>query len=377
MTYLDHAATTPVRPEALAAFTHACEVGGNASSIHAAGRAARRLLEDARESVAASLGAEPAEVIFTSGGTEAANLAVIGAGRAIRALDKKASVAVSAIEHPAVLEAARAVGKRLEVLPVDSSSRLRLEALGSLPRTTGLISVMWVNNETGVVQPMDAVVEAGLASGALVHSDAVQAIGHEAVSFGDSGLDLLSFSGHKVGAPVGIGALLAKRGVNFARTSFGGGQERGVRSGTLNVAGAAALAAACAAAVGSRDAEAERLRTLRRVVEDSLVAIDGVHVTAVGLEESMRSPGIVHAIVEDVDADSLQFALDRAGIATSSGSACRAGVQEPSYVIEAMGLPWVRGGLRCSLGWTSRIEDVEAFAAHIAAAIAAARAAHN
>ncbi len=377
MIYLDHASTTPVRPEALEAFLRACEVGGNASSIHATGRAARRVLEEARESIAATLGAEPAEVIFTSGGTEAANLAVFGAGRAVRALDKKASVAVSSIEHPAVLEAARAVGKRLQILQVDSDSQLRVEALGALPPETGLISVMWVNNETGMVQPLDAVVAAGHAYGALVHSDAVQAVGHVPVSFRDSGLDLLSFSGHKIGAPVGIGALIAKRGVQLAKTSYGGDQERGVRSGTLNVAGAAALAVACAAAVSSREAEAERLRALRRIAEDSLVAIDGVRVTGVGLEKSQRSPAIVHAVVEGVDADSLQFALDRAGIATSSGSACRAGVQEASYVIEAMGLPWVRGGLRCSLGWTSEAEDVEVFSAHIAGAIAAARAAHN
>ncbi|MDN5558370.1 MAG: cysteine desulfurase [Ruaniaceae bacterium] len=377
MIYLDHASTTPVRPEALEAFLRACEVGGNASSIHATGRAARRVLEEARESIAATLGAEPAEVIFTSGGTEAANLAGFGAGRAVRALDKKASVAVSSIEHPAVLEAARAVGKRLQILQVDSDSQLRVEALGALPPETGLISVMWVNNETGMVQPLDAVVAAGHAYGALVHSDAVQAVGHVPVSFRDSGLDLLSFSGHKIGAPVGIGALIAKRGVQLAKTSYGGDQERGVRSGTLNVAGAAALAVACAAAVSSREAEAERLRALRRIAEDSLVAIDGVRVTGVGLEKSQRSPAIVHAVVEGVDADSLQFALDRAGIATSSGSACRAGVQEASYVIEAMGLPWVRGGLRCSLGWTSEAEDVEVFSAHIAGAIAAARAAHN
>ena len=377
MIYLDHASTTPVRPEALEAFLRACEVGGNASSIHATGRAARRVLEEARESIAATLGAEPAEVIFTSGGTEAANLAVFGAGRAVRALDKKASVAVSSIEHPAVLEAARAVGKRLQILQVDSDSQLRVEALGALPPETGLISVMWVNNETGMVQPLDAVVAAGHAYGALVHSDAVQAVGHVPFSFRDSGLDLLSFSGHKIGAPVGIGALIAKRGVQLAKTSYGGDQERGVRSGTLNVAGAAALAVACAAAVSSREAEAERLRALRRIAEDSLVAIDGVRVTGVGLEKSQRSPAIVHAVVEGVDADSLQFALDRAGIATSSGSACRAGVQEASYVIEAMGLPWVRGGLRCSLGWTSEAEDVEVFSAHIAGAIAAARAAHN
>ena len=197
----------------------------------------------------------------------------------------------------------------------------------------------------------------------------------------DSGLDLLSFSGHKIGAPVGIGALIAKRGaVQLAKTSYGGDQERGRALRNLSTwRGPRRSLWRARRPWAATEAEAERLRALRRIAEDSLVAIDGVHVTGVGLEKSQRSPAIVHAVVERVDADSLQFALSRhrAGIATSSGSACRAGVQEPSYVIEAMGLPWVRGGLRCSLGWTSEAEDVEVFSAHIAGAIAAARAAHN
>lgn len=372
--YLDHAATTPVRPEAMEAFQRACEVGGNASSIHAIGRGARRLLDEAREEIAAVLGAEPAEVIFTSGGTEAANLAVLGAGRSLRSLDPGTVVAASAIEHPAVLSAVDALGGPSTLLPVGQDSLLDTAALGELSASAGLLSVMWVNNETGVVQPIERVVETGRALGAYVHSDAVQAIGHVPVHFAESGLDLLSFSGHKIGAPVGIGVLLAKRGVNLARLTHGGDQERGVRSGTLNVAGAAALAAALTAATADLEGEAGRLRELRDVAERALVAIDRVYVTGVGLETEQRSPAIVHAVVEGVDADSLQFAFDRAGIAVSSGSACRAGVQEPSHVIDAMGLPWERGGLRCSLGWTSRIEDVEAFAASVSGAIAAARA---
>lgn len=374
MTYLDHAATTPVRPEALAAFQRACEVGGNASSIHADGRAARRVLDEARESVAASIGAEPVEVLFTSGGTEAANLAVLGAGRALRALDPDNLVAASAIEHPAVLGALSELGGATRLLPVQTNSLLDATALSELPPSAGLISVMWVNNETGVVQPIEQVVDVGNQIGALVHSDAVQAVGHLPVRFADSGLDMLSFSGHKIGAPVGIGTLVARRGVNLARLSFGGDQERGVRSGTLNVAGAAALAAALEAATSDLANEAARLRELSAIAEAALEAIDGVAVTGTDLSPEQRSPAIVHAVVDGVDADSLQFAFDRAGIAVSSGSACRAGVQEPSHVIEAMGSPWVRGGLRCSLGWTSQRADVEAFAASVAEAIVAARA---
>lgn len=376
MIYLDHAATTPVRPEALEAFTRACEVGGNASSIHASGRAARRVLDEARESVAASVGAEPAEIVFTSGGTEAANMAVLGTGRVLRGMDS-GTIAVSAVEHPAVLAAAEALGGPIEKIAVTGQSLIDTECLAELPESTGLISVMWVNNETGVIQPISAAVEVARIRGAHAHSDAVQAIGQVPVSFRDSELDLMSFSGHKIGAPVGIGVLVVKRGVNLARITHGGDQERGVRSGTLNVAGAAALAAALNAATTDIDGEAERLRSLARVAQEALIAVDGVTVTGADLPDHQRSPAIVHAVVEGVDADSLQFGFDRAGIAMSSGSACRAGVQEPSHVIEAMGLPWVRGGLRCSLGWTSRREDVEAFAASAQGAIAAARAAHG
>lgn len=388
---LDHAATTPVRPEAMEAYVRACESGGNASSVHALGRAARRLLDESREEIAELLGADPAEVIFTSGGTEGANLAVLGGGRVARqrvlaregavANDvavvnpESVPVAISAGEHPAVLAAADALGGEIVRLPVDSDSRVSVSALADLPGSTALISMMWVNNETGVVQPVSAVVEAARSRSSAVHSDAVQAIGHVPVHFHESGLDLLSFSGHKIGAPIGIGALLARRDAPLAPLTFGGGQERGVRSGTLNVPGAAALAAALRLSVVRLDEEAARLRGLRAVAEAALAAIPDVRVTAAGRPETDRSPATVHAVVAGVDADALQFALDRAGIAASSGSACRAGVQEPSHVIEAMGLEDIRGGLRCSLGWTSTAEDVEAFAAAVGPAIAAARAA--
>ena len=244
-TYLDHAASSPVLPEAAAAM--AAELGrpGNPSSLHAAGRAARRALEEARESLAADLGARPAEVVFTSGGTEANNLALLGA----RA-EGRGEVAVSAIEHPSVA----AVRQRLAevaVLPVHETGHLDLDrATGLLGRRTGLVSVMWVNNETGAVQPVAAVAERAHAVGALAHSDAVQAFGHLPVGFARSGLDLLSVSAHKLGGPVGIGALVVRRGVTVVPTGFGGGQEARLRSGTVPVALAAGFATAARVACG-------------------------------------------------------------------------------------------------------------------------------
>lgn len=379
MTYLDHAATTAVRPEAVRVWHDTALQLGNPSSLHGPGRRVRALLEEARETIAAVLDCDPTEVILTSGGTEADNLAIAGTARARRAATGANRVAVSAIEHPAVLESALALrveGFEVELLPVGRDGRLRECALEALDEHTAVVSVMWANNETGVVQPLEAVVARARELGVPVHTDAVQAVGHVEVSFRRAGVDLLSLSGHKLGAPVGVGALLARRGTPLAPVTHGGGQERGVRSGTLNAAGAAALAAALTAAA----AEVERSgqRELRRRLEACLAAIPGVHISGAGLPEAQRLPTHAHAVIDGVDADALLFALDRAGIAASSGSACRAGVQEPSHVIEAMGFSaeQARGGLRCSLGWTSTAADVAALAAVIAEVVTRARAAH-
>lgn len=376
MHYLDHAATTAVRPEARAAYLEALAHTGNAGAGHATGRRARRTLDEARETVATLLGSDPAEVVFTSGGTEADNLAVMGTARARRHLAHR--VAVSAVEHHAVLDAAGALeGFAVDILPVDRDGRVSsLDALGD---GTALVSVMWANNETGVLQPIDAVVERARAFGVPVHTDAVQAVGHVPVDFRASGVDLLSLSGHKFGAPVGIGALLARRDVPLLPIGHGGGQERGVRSGTANVAGAAALAAALAAAVDELGGETARQRGLRDEILTALAALDGVHPTATGLPPHLRHPAIAHAVIEGADADTLLFALDRAGIAASAGSACRAGVHEPSHVVRAMG--WGAehgtGTLRCSVGWDTTAADVAAFVAVVGDAVGRARRAHR
>ena len=378
MTYLDHAATTTARPEAVAAYLAALRHTGNAAAVHSPGRQARRLLEEAREEIAAHLGCDPPEVIFTSGGTEADNLAVMGTARARRTVARR--VAVSAVEHHAVLEAAHALagdGFCCDVLPVDGDGRLT--DLAALCADTAVVSVIWANNETGVVQPLDAVVERARALRIPCHTDAVQAVGHLPVDFRASGVDLLSFSGHKLGAPVGIGALLARRDVPLHPINFGGGHERGIRSGTANVAGAVALAAALGAALHDLNREAARQRALRDEILAALGALDGVFLTGAALPPAQRHPSIAHAVVEGVDADALLFALDRAGIAASAGSACRAGVHEPSHVVLAMG--WdaehARGTLRCSVGWNSTTADVAAFCAGVGDAIGRARRAHR
>ncbi len=376
MHYLDHAATTTVRPEAAEAYREELRHTGNASSVHAAGRRARRRLEEARERIAALLGADPAGVILTSGGTEADAVAVIGGGRARRRTLGRDVVVVSAIEHPAVLGAAAALeaeGFVRRTLPVDSTGIVLADSLPAIDETTALVSVMWANNETGVLQPVADVVERARRCGALVHTDAVQAVGHVPVDVDGAGVDLLSLSGHKVGAPAGIGALLVRRGVTLDSLVRDGSHERS--GGTANVAGAVALATALEIAVTSMASEMVRLRALRDELIRALVGVGGVHVSGAGLPEELRLPTIAHAVLEGVRADPLLFALDRAGIAASAGSACRAGVQEPSHVVLAMGFAAEHGrsGLRCSLGWDSTSEDVAAFVGVIGDAVRRAR----
>ena len=327
-TYLDHAASSPALPEAVAAMTDALGLPGNPSSLHTAGRGTRRILEEARESLAADLGAAPGEVVFTSGGTEANNLALLGA-----VTPDRPQVAVSAIEHPSVAAAAG----RLEVLalPVLATGHLDPDAARGLvgPRTA-LVSVMWVNNETGAVQPVDEVVALAHCVGALAHSDAVQAFGHLPLHFGESGLDLLSVSAHKLGGPVGIGALVVRRGVTLVPSGFGGGQEARLRSGTVPVALAAGFAAASRVVLEGREAVAQRLAGLRdRLISGALAAVTDVVANTVG----PCSPAIVNLTFAGTRADDVLLLLDAAGIDASTGSACTAGVHQPSEVLLAMG----------------------------------------
>lgn len=378
--YLDHAASSPLRPAAREAWLAASEFTGNANATHSAGQSAKRVLEDAREQVAALLGAQPAEVIFTSGGTEGAALAVLGT---------PGPVVVSAIEHPAVLESARmraARGEQVAFVPAASSGRVDPAELAAaisasaisaqaIAAGTGLVSLMWVNNETGVVQPIREMVAAAHATGALAHSDAVQAVGHLEVNFQESGLDLLSLSGHKFGAPKGTGVLLARKRLTLTPLAGGGGQERKVRSGTVDVAGAAALAAALGEAVAARTAEAARLREFRTQIAGALAALPGVRITGANLAEDQRAPGIVHAIFEGLRSEDLLFALDRAGIQASAGSACTAGVHQPSHVVLAMGGTDAEAAatLRCSLGWSTSQADVAAIVTALPQAVERAR----
>jgi cysteine desulfurase len=375
-------------PAALAAFVDEAQQVGNASSLHAAGRAARRVVEESRESIAASLGARPSEVLFTGGGTEADNLAVKGIFWGRRAQDlRRNRVLVSAVEHHAVLDPAfwlaGHAGAEIVLLPVDHDGRVDLDALraelAAHPDETALVSVMWANNEVGTVQPVRDVVRIAHQHGVPVHTDAVQAVGQLDVDFAASGVDALTVTGHKLGGPLGVGALLARRDLALEAVQHGGGQERGVRSGTLDVPAIRAFAVALAEAVAGRDERAARLAALR----DRLIA--GVRNAAPdavlrgpdpAAAPADRLPGNAHFTFPDAEGDSLLYLLDSAGVQASTGSACQAGVPQPSHVLLAMGVPegQARGALRFSLGATSTPDDVDRLVAALPAVVARAQA---
>lgn len=372
--YLDHAATTDLSPAARGALVAALAVRGNPSSVHTSGRRARAVLEEARESLAASLGAHPTEIVLTSGGTEADNLAVLGAVRA-RVPEGRDRAVVSATEHAAIAELAGVVP--VDLVPVSSAGQIDVAALRQLVVPgTAVVSVQWVNNETGVVQPVDDVVAAAGAAGAWSHSDAVQAVGHVPVAFAASGLDLMTVSAHKVGGPVGIGALLVRRGIELAAVTHGGGQERKLRSGTQQAALAAGFAAAVAEVVAGLEVEAPRLAQLR----DRLWAgIRQVVPDAVRSGAEPLSPAILNVTVPDTRSADLVFLLDRAGIDCSTGSACHAGVTQPSEVLLAMGRSpaAAASAVRFSFGAGSTAADVDAVLAALPDAVARARAAYS
>ncbi|MFF1251205.1 cysteine desulfurase family protein [Pseudarthrobacter sp. NPDC058329] len=381
--YLDHAATTPLSPEALAALTRELARTGNPSSLHGSGRRARRAVEDAREALAASAGAHPSEVIFTSGGTEADNLAVKGLYWA-RAGGNPARrrILCSAVEHHAVMDTVewleRHEGAAVTWLPVDADGVVDLPFLEAElsrdPDTIALVTVMWANNEVGTIQPIARIVELAHAAGIPVHSDAVQAFGALPVDFKASGLDAMSVSGHKIGGPVGVGALLLGRSVKLTPVQHGGGQERDVRSGTLDTASIAAFAAAAESAAAHLGPESARIAALR----DRLV--DGVRervpeAVLRGAAGDGRLPGNAHFTFPGCEGDSLLFLLDLAGVESSTGSACTAGVPRPSHVLLAMGLDeeTARGAQRFTLGHSSKGEDVDALLAALPGAYARAR----
>lgn len=381
--YLDHAATTPLSPEALAALTRELARTGNPSSLHGSGRRARRAVEDAREAIAAAAGAHPSEVIFTSGGTESDNLAVKGLyWSRVAENPARRRILCSAVEHHAVLDTVewleRHEGAEVAWLPVDSEGVVELTALEKElsrdPDTIALATVMWANNEVGTIQPVSRIVELAHAAGVPVHSDAVQAFGSLPVDFKASGLDAMSISGHKIGGPVGVGALLLGRAVKLTPVQHGGGQERDVRSGTLDTASIAAFAAAAEKVAATLGQESARIAALR----DRL--IDGVHAQVPeavlrGAPGNGRLPGNAHFTFPGCEGDSLLFLLDLAGVESSTGSACTAGVPRPSHVLLAMGLDeeTARGAQRFTLGHASVEADVDALLVALPGAYARAR----
>ncbi|MFF0970134.1 cysteine desulfurase family protein [Streptomyces sp. NPDC003703] len=386
MAYLDHAATTPMLPEAAEALTAALGLTGNASSLHASGRRARRTVEESREILAEALGARPSEVVYTSGGTEADNLAVKGLYWARRAADPaRTRVLASPVEHHAVLDAVHWLGEHegatVEYLPVDSHGRVHPEALREAiardPGDVALATVMWANNEIGTVLPVRELAEAAAEFGVPLHADAVQAFGQVPVDFAASGLAAMTVSGHKIGGPYGIGALLLGREYTPVPVLHGGGQERHVRSGTLDVPAVASFAVAGRLAAEQREWFAREIGALR---DDLVTAVRAAVPDAIlGGDPAPggRLPANAHFTFPGCEGDSLLLLLDAQGIECSTGSACTAGVAQPSHVLLATGADpdLARGTLRFSLGHTSTEADVEAVARAIGPAVERARAA--
>jgi cysteine desulfurase len=356
--YLDYAAGAPLRPVAARVLGDALASGAaNASSVHWAGARARALLESAREEVAAAIGARPLEVVFTSGATEANNLALAGVAAAS---GRRLRVAVPATEHASVLRTAEALahaGHDVHVLPVDRNGRTDPAAV--VATAPDLLSVALVNAETGVIQDCAALAAAARHTGARVHVDAAQAAAVLPLDVADLDCDLLTLSAHKVGGPAGVGALYVRTGVALAPLHHGGAQERGLRPGTENVAALAAFGAALAAATAPLSAEAARLAALIARVRDGIVAL-APDARIAG--DAARAAHILDVVFPDVAGESLVTALDLEGIAVSAGSACAAGASEPSHVLQAMG--WDRAAaaraVRFSVGWASSATDVEA-----------------
>ena len=382
MHYLDHAATTPVLPEVVTAVAETLGAVGNPSSLHGSGRRARRTIEESREQLAATLGARPSEVIFTAGGTESDNLAVKGIFWARHQADpRRRRLIVSSVEHHAVLDSVQWLGSQqgaeIVWLPVDGFGRVSPAALRAAiaddPGSVALVSVMWANNEVGTVEPITALASIAHEYGIPMHTDAVQAVGALPVDFAASGVDALTLTGHKLGGPYGTGALLLRREVECVPLLHGGGQERDIRSGTLDVPGVVGLATAVAVAVANQPEHAARVDALRsRLIEGVRAQVCDVVING---HTTHRLPGIAHLTFPGCEGDSLLMLLDARGIECATGSACAAGLAQPSHVLLAMGASeaMARGSLRFSLGHTSTEADVDAVVEAIAPAVERAR----
>jgi cysteine desulfurase len=383
--YLDHAATTPMVPEAYEVMAGHLRDLGNPNSLHASGRRARRVVEESREQIAQALNCRPSEVVFTSGGTEADNLAIKGFHWA-RTTDLGGTprLIVSAIEHHAVLDPAEwlhdAGEAQLRLAPVDGRGRIDLDRLAELlaETPTSLVSVMWANNEVGTLQPIADVVALAAEYGVPVHTDAVQAVGAVPVDFAASGVDALTLTAHKIGGPYGVGALVLRTDRTVTPLVHGGGQERDIRSGTIDAPAIAGFAAALELAVKGQVEHASHVAALRddlvrRVVEVVPDAhLHGGAATPVG---AARLPGNAHIGFPGCEGDSLLMLLDAQGIECSTGSACSAGVPQPSHVLLAMGCDETeaRHSLRFSFGHSSTWDDVDAVVSAIGPAVERAR----
>ena len=383
--YLDHAATTDVLPAAIDAMVEQMRNGGNPSSLHAVGRDARATVEYARERIARAVGADPAEVIFTSGGTEADNLAVKGIYWKRREEDsQRTRILVSSIEHHAVEETCewleKAEGAQLEWIPVDEHGSVNPQTVRELieknPEDVALVTVMWANNEVGTVQPIPEIAAIAAEYGIPVHSDAVQAFGAVPIDFHASGVATLAISGHKIGGPMGIGALVATRAVQMTPVLHGGGQERSVRSGTIDAPAIAGFAEAAVHSVQHLDKEAARIAALRNELVAAISAlIPQAHLSGENplTEEypgQKRLPGNAHFTFENAEGDTLLFLLDMQGISSSTGSACNAGVTRPSHVLMAMGMDedTARSAQRFTLGHSTTGADIARLIAALPAA---------
>lgn len=383
--YLDHAATTDVLPAAIDAMVEQMRNGGNPSSLHAVGRDARATVEYARERIARAIGADPAEVIFTSGGTEADNLAVKGIYWKRREEDpQRTRILVSSIEHHAVEETCewleKAEGAQLEWIPVDEHGSVNPQTVRELieknPEDVALVTVMWANNEVGTVQPIPEIAAIAAEYGIPVHSDAVQAFGAVPIDFHASRVATLAISGHKIGGPMGIGALVATRAVQLTPVLHGGGQERSVRSGTIDAPAIAGFAEAAVHSVENLPEESARIAALRNELVAAISAlIPQAHLSGENplTEEypgQKRLPGNAHFTFENAEGDTLLFLLDMQGISSSTGSACNAGVTRPSHVLMAMGMDedTARSAQRFTLGHSTTGDDIARLIAALPAA---------
>jgi cysteine desulfurase len=386
--YLDHAATTPMRPEAIAAYAEAMAVVGNPASIHGPGQQARRMLEEARETVAATLGCDPIELVFTSGGTESINLAIKGLHWKRQEERARTTIAAPSGEHHATMDTIewlqRHEGANPAWIAIDSRGRIDTAAfdaaLAAAEDDVSVASMLWANNEVGTVQPAAEVATIAARHGVPFHLDAVSAYGHLPIDIegiraasgaaGQAGLVALSVSAHKIGGPVGIGGLVVSRSATLEPLQHGGGQQRGLRSGTQDVAAAVSFAVAARAAEAERMLEQARLSTLR----DRLIAgvRDRVPAAELSGDPVERLSMNAHFVFPGAQGDSLLFLLDMAGVAVSTGSACQAGIPEPSHVLLAMGRSEddARAALRITLGRTTTESDVDAFLAALPAAYA-------